>query len=245
MNHVRRVMAVVSAIIFLIALVIGTGVILSVRNVNVTFLDYSGLYAEEYSQTRTNFDGLKGSGMVFIKDEDINSKVSHKDVFVVESYKKIYPCTVNVVLRERVETFALKTTAGYKIYDEEGKLMRTVNADKYTNAVDGCPDVEIIADEDSVKELAALSGYFAQAFGPVRRLVSSLEVRKYFEFNIASFNLRSGLSVSIIEWRKNGEAKVEKAYEIYSSLTESQQKGGSITVMDGRDSSLPVGDYAA
>ncbi|MDE6074947.1 MAG: hypothetical protein K2G26_00750, partial [Clostridia bacterium] len=94
MKYTRKLMAVGLAIVFCIAIVIGTGIILSVRNVNVTYIDYSGRYTEvEYAAARENLNKLKGSGLLFIGDDDVFGKVSATEVLAVESYEKKFPCT--------------------------------------------------------------------------------------------------------------------------------------------------------
>lgn len=246
MKYVRKVMATGLAIVFLIALVIGTGVILSVRNVNVSFIEYSGNYREEYELTRENFNKLKGSGLLFIGENDVKSKVIQNNLFAVDSYEKKFPCTVNITLRERVESFALKTENCYRIYDERGDLLRNVSdLDREPlNALDNCPNVLLQVSEEQVKAVAELMGYFNENFGPLRRLAEKVTVRQYLELQIATVTFRSGMTLSVSEWSKNTKDKIVRAGEVYRELSDSQKIKGSITVVDGRENSDPVARYS-
>lgn len=247
MKYIRRVMAAGLAIVFLIALVIGTGVILSVRNVNVSFIEYSGNYRDEYELTRENFNKLKGSSLLFINEDSVTSKVIQTNLFAVESYEKKFPCTVDITLRERIERFALKTDNCYKIYDDRGDLLKTISdlEKQPTNGLDNCPDVILEVSEEQVKAVAELMGYFDEYFGPVRRLAEKVTVRKYLELQIATVTFRSGMTLSISEWFNNAKEKVERAGAVYSELSDAQKIKGSITVVDGRENADPVARYSA
>ncbi len=248
MKYIRKVMAVGLAIIFLIALVIGAGVMLSVRNVNVSFIEYSGDYAEEYAQTRSNFNKLKGSGLLFIDDGDIYGKVSATDVLAVESYEKKFPCTVNIVLRERIETFTVKNDAGYAVYDERGKLIKSTENEP-VNTVDGCPNVVLECKESDIEEIAVLCSAFKENFfeedepKAFRRLVESVKTEKFPGLQIVDITLNSGLKITMHDWKTSGVQKIRKAYEEYKTLNEYQRLGGTITVIGGKDSAGPVAKY--
>lgn len=246
MKHIRKLMAVGLAIIFLIALVIGTGVILSVRNVNVLFVEYSGEenVKAEYEKTRSNFNALKGSGLLFIKSGDVYGKVTAPEMLEVESYEKKYPCTVNIVLRERVETFTYQTDAGYSVYDDRGKLIKDVE-NQPVNAVDGCPNVLLDCKKSDVAEIAALCAEFndKENFGALRRLVASVNTDKLLSMQVLYINLRSGLKITVHEWKISGAQKIKKAAEVYKNLSEYQKISGTITVISGKDSAGPTAKY--
>ena len=246
MKYIRKVMAAGLAIIFLIAIVIGTGIILSVRNVNVAFIDSSGRYTEEFNATRSQLNKLKGSGLLFINDGDVYGKVTSPEALAVVSYEKKFPCTVNVVIRERVECFTVKTDDGYSVYDDYGKLIRTP-ADDSTEPLnwDGCPNVLLSAPTDKIEEVASVCRHFADKFGSLRRMVSSVSADKFLGVDVAYITMRSGLIVAINEWTSSPAEKIEEAYRVYDSLSDRQRISGRITVVDGRNNSGPVAKYGA
>ena len=245
MKYIRKVMAIGLAIVFLIALVIGTGIILSVRNVNVTYIDYSGEYTEEYEKTRSNLGNLKGSGLIFLNEEDIAEKISVPQHIALEKFEKKFPCSVDVVLRERVETFTVKTAAGYSVFDERGKLLRAVaDEEDALNLLDNCPNVILNAAVGQVEALAEICGYFNDSFGALRRLVEEVSLSRFLEREILTFSLRSGLEISVSDWTNNGRKKVQKAYDEYLRQPEENRVRGLIAVSDGRDGGGPVSIYS-
>lgn len=250
MKYVRKVTALVLSIIFCAAIVIGIGVIFSVKNVNVEFVDYSGEYAAEFERTKENLNKLKGSGMLFLSDRDINGKVSNGEVLVVESYERIFPCTVNVLVKERVECFVVKSIEFLSVYDEDGVLMRTVRTDgEYLNSFDNSPDITVNTDslnnrltEREYANVAALLKGVKTSFGALRKIVESVSV--YTSLNTANIKLRSGLSVVVSEWESNAEEKIASVFEVYKNLSDKQKTGGKITVSDGGSGAQPAAKYS-
>ncbi|MDE6557713.1 MAG: hypothetical protein K2K39_01255 [Clostridia bacterium] len=244
MKYVRKVMAAGLAIVFLIALVIGTGIILSVRNVNVTFVDYSGRYEEDFNATRAELNKLKGSGLLFINDGDVYGKVTSSQKLAIVSYEKKFPCTVNVTVRERVECFTVKTADGYAVYDDYGKLIRTP-ADDTTEplAWDGCPNVTLEAQPERYEDVAKMCRHFSERFGSLRRMVESVTADKFLGVEVAYLKLRTGLTIALNEWTENTEAKIEEAYKTYCTLSDRQRITGRMTVVDGKNNSGPIAKY--
>ena len=251
MKYVRKVTALVLSIIFCAAIVIGIGIIYSVKNVNVEFIDYTGKYTEEFENTKNNLKKLKGSGMLFISAGDVSGKISDKGVLAIESYERVYPCTVNVVVKERVECFIIKSFDVISVYDEDGALMRTDKADGgvYLNPSDNSPDITVNTESVAVKlsaknlkSVASLCMAVKQSFGSLRKLVDNVTV--YVSVDTANIKLRSGLSIAVSGWENNAEGKIAAVYEIYKNLSDKQRTGGIISVRDGSAGTQPTANYS-
>ncbi|MGN0807569.1 MAG: cell division protein FtsQ/DivIB [Candidatus Coproplasma sp.] len=242
MKFLRKVLAVCLAMVFLIALIIGAGIILSVQNVNVRFEYYGeNAYMAEYTQTRANLDKLKGSGLLFITTEDVESMVEDPDILAVESVTKVYPCSIDIVIRERAETFALKSENGpsYSVYDECGKLMNA-NVSSVDGA-DGCPNVIVSGlTASDMCEVAQMCAFFKESFSSFRRIVEEVSVVNFLGSKAFEFTLRSGFKIRIYDYKDadNNKQKIEKAFEKYDELTDLQKLSGAIDVI----SSISGGD---
>ncbi|MGN1061060.1 MAG: cell division protein FtsQ/DivIB [Candidatus Coproplasma sp.] len=247
MKFLRKVLALCLAMVFLIALIIGAGIILSVQNVNVRFVYYGeNVHAADYAQTRSNLDKLKGSGLLFITDEDIQSKVENSDVLAVKSYKKVFPCSIDVVIRERAETFAVKNENGlsYNVYDECGVLMKS-NVSTI-NGSDGCPNVLVSGfGADDMCEVAQVCGYFRETFSSFRRLVEKVSTVNVSDNQAFEFVLRSGFVIRVHGYKgaQDNKLKLEKAFEKYSTLTDLQKLDGVIDVIVAKDGGEPLVVY--
>jgi hypothetical protein len=201
------------------------GLVLAIKNVNIEYVSYSQSYDEDYSKTKSNLNKLKGTILLFVNDGDILSSVSGEGISVAE-YKKVFPCTLNVTLKERVETFAVACDDGFDFYDADGKLMR--NGTENLNAVDGSPNVLINSDNIKITDFAAICVYFKNSFGYLRSGVESVAADATGR-NII-FNLYSGLLIEIDDFKSFIEQKIVCARENYLSLSESEKLGGRIVV---------------
>ena len=250
MKYIRKVTALVLAIIFCTAIVIGIGVIFSVKNVNVEYVDYSGEYTAQFERTKENLNKLKGSGLMFLSDEDVCGKISDNSVIAVASYERIYPCTVNVTLKERVESFVCRNGDVYSVYDEDGGLMRTVRREngEYINSLDLSPNVlvgtagDAELNADDFKCVAALCNEIKNNFGSMRRLIGSITV--YSSLNTADVKFRSGISIAVSDWRNSQKEKIGAAYAVYLNLSDSSRTRGVIAVTGGKDGSEAVAKYS-
>ena len=176
----------------------------------------------------------------------VRDKVEHKEIFAVESYEKKFPCTVNIVLRERIETFTVKNSSDYSVYDERGKHIRNTESQPL-NTVDRCPNILLECGESETEEVAALCEEIKNNFfkekepKALRRLVKSVKTDERLGF--IDVTLNSGPIISVYDWKISGAQKIKKAYEKYGSLNEYQRICGTITVTSGKDSAGPVAGY--
>lgn len=237
MKYINKIMAFGLAILFLTALVIGTGIILSVRNVNVSY-SYIGdnEYEEEFTASGESLKKLKGSGILFVSDDDVLDKITDSEHIAVERYEKVFPCTINVYLRQRTETYAVEEGDGeYSLYDEYGALIKSgVTSSVTPTGPDGCPLILVksLGDED-MTSVGTVCTYFYEAFGGLGRLLESIAI------NSASFvlNMRSGIKIRFYFANSGGsidKTMVEKAYAVYSKLTDGEKLHGEIAVLSSK-----------
>lgn len=249
MKYVRKITALVLAVIFCVAIIIGIGVIYSVKNVNVEFVDYSGEYTAEYEQAKSSLNKLKGSGLLFLSEGDVLNKLHENGNIVLVSYERNYPCTVNVKLKERVECFVVKNGEYFSVYDEDGVLMRSVRPEsgEYLNGLDNSPNPVVgtagdgSLDEEDYKSVAALCNEVKNSFGSFRRIVENVTV--YVSLNTAEIAFRSGVSLAVYDWRNNAAKKIEAAFGVYKNLSDKQRTCGKITVGEGEQEAEPTAKY--
>lgn len=245
MKFLKKILALSLAMVFLIALIIGAGIILSVQNVNVRFVHYGeGEYSVDYERTRANLNELKGTGLLFLSSKDIEEKIANDDTLALESYTKVYPCSVDVVIRERRETFAVMTQQGepsYNVYDGCGVFMKSSSS---INGVDGSANVLVSGfGTDEMTLVAQTCEYFKQTFSSFRRIVERVSSVSVAGGKAMKFTLRSGFVIRIHSYDAgDNELKITKAYEKYSTLTDSQKLDGVIDVV-GREGGEPFVVY--
>jgi hypothetical protein len=212
-------------------------VIFSVRNVNIEFIKYSAEGSDEnimsiYNDSSLSFEKLKGSNILFIEDDDIEKHITNTDYLYLVSYEKVYPCTLDIVVKERVETFAIYGDDGYSIYDETGKLLR--KSKDNINSSDNSPNLIVYADSSKMATVSSLCAYFKKDFSTLRNYVKSVQVTDSLIEKTSTFTfiMHSGLTIEIVDYETLAEEKIWAAFVEYSSLSEAEKLRGKITVVD-------------
>lgn len=231
--HIRKIVSVILTLLFCVAVIIGVGVMLSVRNVNVEYVYHSSRGDQAFERAKEELQSLKGYNLALIGDEDVSSRVDGA-LLVVQSCEKVFPCTLNIVIRERQERYAAANPAGgYDMYDSEGGYMGT--RAENINPSDSSPNILVSADEGGFPSVIAACNAFEQCFGSVRNMVGAvvLSYDKITDTRSMTLSLYRGLDIVIFDYDDRIGEKVAAAAECFSGLTESQKMRGSINVVAG------------
>lgn len=246
MKYIRKIAYLLIAMLMVAAVALGMCIVFSVKNVNVSYINYAdendgdGVLAAQAAIAKVKArisDGCKGSLISTVDEESVRNYVGGD--YVLESFEKIYPCTVNVTIRERRETYAVAFGGGYRIYDGDGEFLRVDEAN--ANLSDGAPDVVLsgAADDNDIKVLANLGALFEKNFSSLRSAVEELKLIKE-PSSLAQdrfcFVLRCGLTVEL-RGLDSAEDKIVRAKNEFSKLTGEQKLSGKIycyVTEDGR-----------
>ncbi len=242
-GYIRKIVSVVLTLLFCVAVIVGVGVIMSVRNVNVEYIYYSSRGDGEYQAAKSNLDALKGENLMLLGDDDIASCVGG-EIVAVESYQKVYPCTLNIVLKERLEQYArANSSGGYDVYDSFGNYMGVRGEN--INPADSSPNVLLTVDDQVFPAAVSVCGYFKNYFGTVRNIVERVEASydNITQTSTMTLRLYSGLDIVLVDYEELAEQKISAVHDVYEGLSESQRLRGSIHAVSSGDSQSGV--YAA
>ena len=240
-SYIRKIVVVVLALLFCVAAVVGAGVIFSVRNVNVEYKFYSSRADGDLAQTKSALEGLKGRGMFSVAEEDISACVQGS--LVLESCEFVYPSTINVTLRERLERYAVASASGgYDILDSDGAFVR--RSEDALNSADNSPNV--ILDVVSADLPAAIEACdaFLSSFGSLRSMVERVSALSDEVLGTSQlvFSLYGGMEIVIEDRAVLTGKKIAAAAEIYKGLSDNFRVRGWIYAVGSGDS--PSGVYA-
>lgn len=240
MKHIRKIVALAIAVVLVAAVLIGLGVIFSVRNVNVTLLSYSCEQDSDDAQNKiAEFKGkilseVRGTVMVFVHEDEVSAAIGDGD-FVLESWEKVYPCTINVTVRERREVFAVSNgDETYSVYDETGLFLRRAEtAEDAYNRVDKSPNllIEGADNDEDIKRVADICSIFRSKFMSLRSVAEKVVLSKaqsQLERDGVTFYLRCGVSIEIFDCGVLTEEKIEAGYNEFTSLSGERKLGGKI-----------------
>lgn len=247
MKYIRKIIGLVIAVIFVASVIIGVGIIFSVKNVNVTLLSYSYperevMTEEEKTASDAEIGGFKqkilseyrGTLLAFV-DGDKLAESFENSKYILASYEKIFPCTLNITVKERRETFSIRVGEDrYNTYDIYGTLMREgVSKEESLNNIDKAPNVAVsIENTEDIALIADMSSVFADEFSALRSIVESIEVRSRTKHLI--FKFHCGISLRIADFETLTRSKMSAAHQKFLSLTGEEKLSGTIVVtVDG------------
>lgn len=232
MKYVRKIIALILTVIFLVVVIVCIGVVFSVKNINVTYRDYSGKYVSSISLVEEKLDEYKGINIFTVNRTDIENTVkeTNLDAYVnLVSIQRVYPSTINIIFKERVETFAVYSQNAYRIYDADGLYVRT--ASENVNSTDGVPNVTVYGaeSEEEINVIAQTCALLQNKFKNLRSVVESISLLNGdTEFPTAEINLRCGLIIEIVKPKNLLLEKISAAYSCFCQLSDGEKLCGRI-----------------
>ena len=166
----------------------------------------------------------RGKLMGSVSEEKIKKCFDGTD-YVLEGFQKDYPCTLNITLKERRETFAIFSSDGYKVYDSDGEFFRM--KPNLENNVDGALNVLAEVSEERIKDVAYVARLFADSFSALRSMVERISIDRTDADNM-TFMLRCGLKIRVIDYENLTEAKISAAVAGFEKLSGEQKLRGVI-----------------
>lgn len=215
MKYIRKAIVIMLVAVFLAAVAIGASVVLAVRNVNVAVVSYfssAGIstdFTEAVSEIKSSLSSLTGKNILSVGESNVQSLISQSGYARYVSTKKIYPCTVNVTVKERLETFTVVSGDGsYLVYDELGEYV--VTKESNVNNLDGCPNVLVSAEEGDLAAVAQAAALFKEEFSALRSVVKSITVTGYAAENsdVLAFTLYCGATLRLVNYTEYPQEKI-------------------------------------
>lgn len=250
MKYVRKAIALILAAVFIAALAIGLSVIFAVRNVNVFRISYasgeeqtvSSEFENAVTQIESRLSSLEGRAIIAVGEDDISSAVAESGYAEFVSYEKIYPCTINITVRERLEVFAVPAEdgSGYNLLDKNCSLI-TFSATN-SNNLDDSPNVLI----DGVPQadypiVAAIADEMCARFSSVRAFAESFTVTSDpIEGQSLVIKLRCGVSMEIREYSSKAEEKAAALFEAFTGMPDYLKLGGNMYCLETDGGELRV-----
>lgn len=242
MKHLRKIVWLVIAVAFFASVIIGMGVIYSVKNVNVTLKSYSysawdEMTDEEESLALAEINSIKkvvlnkyGGKLISNVDRDELAASFSDTMYILESCEKVYPCTINITVKGRREVFVIANANGtHSTYDSMGVLMRSgISEDEAANNIDKAPNIFVFGTttDGQIASVANAASIFAGKFSSLRSIVKEINLQDR-QGNLI-FELHCGISVQIVDYNVYTEAKIQAAYNEFIKLPGEAKLAGTI-----------------
>lgn len=249
MKILRKIVVFLICVVLFATAVICVGIVFAVKNVNVTLITFEDEYEQRLSEVKESIGFLKGETIWFVEEDSITDTLTEMGYSIV-SFEKNMPCTIDVVLKERIETFAVSVGGLYYMYDDDGVYIKGRAGTENLNT-DGAPNVELngVAPEQ-MTDIAAIAATFKANFSVLRSAVRSIsidskpDVEGYTDKLV--FKFYCGLTVRIDDFKEFTTEKIVAAYEAYSKLDDGKKLGGTIrSYRLGGEEGVINADYSA
>lgn len=243
MKYLRKVIGLVIAVVFVASVIIGVGIIFSVKNVNISMQSYAYPEIENMTEDekraadgeienfrRNILSKYRGTLLGFVDGEEIAASFVDTN-YILGSFEKVYPCTLNLTIKERRESFCMRVGENsYNTYDSYGTLMRKgVTEEESLNNIDKAPNVTIsVENAGEIELIADMAAAFAEEFSALRSIVDSIQIN--MRTNHLIFKFRCGISLRISDFATLTKAKMRAAHEEFLSLTGEEKLSGTIVV---------------
>lgn len=247
MKYLRKITALIIAAVLVAAVSIGLGVIFAVKNVNVTLYSYTCETGEDAADEKlTEFKNkilakFRGKMISSVSEEKIEETVSDGNYYYVSEFKKVLPCTLEVVIKEHRELFSIENADGsFSICDENGSLLRTAQtAEEACNNADGLPNLTVEgAEESDIKDVARICRAFEKEFKSVRAVAESAVLSKSSLEDTFTVGLRCGVKIVIYDYAELTGEKISAAYKCFEGLSGDKKLGGEIHCYEKEDKTV-------
>ncbi len=245
MKYIRKILVLIIVAVMLASVAIGAGVIFAVKNVNVDLISYTCEGGSEEALDMLSdikkavLKEVKGT-LISFTDENKAAASLDGEKFYITEFEKVYPCTLNITVKERREMFAVAESDGtYTVYDDNGLVLRKAQtAEESCNKADGLPNLEVKgALDNDFKNVANICKIFADKFKSVRSLVACATLSNGLE-NSFTFDLRCGSKIVIYDYTVLTTEKISAVYDYFSELSGDKKIKGEIHCLVNADNEI-------
>ena len=239
MKYIRKAIALVLVAVFIAAVAIGLSVIFAVRNLNVFTVDYTAEdtdgddeFAVAVVGIREELSQFEGRTIVTVNEDDISAIVAASGYAEYVSCEKVYPCTINVTVKERLEVFAVQNDDGtYSVLDENCELITSKSSN--LNNLDGSPDVLLSAPAEDYALIASICRTFGEKFNSVRAFAESVTaVNDQILGELLRIKLRCGVTMEIRDYKQHTDEKAEALFSAFDVTPDYLKLGGTMYCME-------------
>ncbi|MBQ9081352.1 MAG: hypothetical protein IJY26_01795 [Clostridia bacterium] len=251
MKSKRKLVVIISVILFLAVLLLGANTVFSVSQIEIAYVVSSEQAKNDSFALQSELEeAYVGNNIFFIKQEDVTSRFAPYSYLQVKSFEKSYPNKLKLTVEEKMETFALSAVEGEKIVyymtDLQGRILRKKDAN--VNNVDGRENFLIeglrysgngFSGDGNFSTVMSACAKMEELTGGIRTCLTQMTVFVPTS-NPADSELivktREGVTIHIVNPSVLTVEKTEAVMEYYFSLSTADKLYGDIYVLDSNGS---------
>lgn len=246
----KLIIIICSAVIILLAAVLGFSIVLSVNEVRVSYTLYSDEARENAAEVQEKLNEYIGKNFLFADEKDFAAVYDDYEHFKVVSVEKKFPDRIEIVVEEYMESYAVyvpgESGAGkYYMLDRNGFVVCTKSENE--NNLDGGANVLLegvtftsleagsYAQGDSWEEILAVLRGMDEALGGIRSSIKSITFQSPTtdaKDDFIRFETSEGVELYIFHPAHLAEEKVQKVATLYRELSDLNTLFGKIEAVD-------------
>lgn len=219
----KKTFVVLIAVFFAFALIFSCIILFSVKKIDVKFSVDVSTEVESVEQEIKKFSG---KNLVFLSESEIKDSLKNHPYFEVTSVTKDYPNTLQVSVRERIETFYFEYDQKVYVTDQDLLLLSVKENEEDFKPksgeilyikLDGMDIVNAVLGEKigtSNQEYFNGSLEMAKEIG-YTECVDQMKIVCKTENNTVGFHTHTGVIVVVEKADENGLQKVKKGFDTY------------------------------
>ena len=244
------IMTSIAFVLLLAVVAAGLNVIFTITYIEARFSTFSLQGEAEAVELKEELDAFVGKSMTFLDLDDITETVEQFPSFSMESVKKKFPKTVEIVIRERRELFAYQTAEGqYAMIDSEGMCTRlskencsrtggeNILLTNFTLTAQVGSRVEGEYFEALLSTFSGFETHMADAKSNITEVVLSYNGSdSSLNFNSFEIRMQEGSVITMYDPLSRAKEKAEKIIQVYFSLDDIQKMYNRLIVVENPES---------
>ena len=254
MKRQKILVAVISVVLFLAALLLGANTVFSVSRIDIAFgVSSPQARAHSLALQRTLEEEYLGENIFFVQRDRVTAAFDGYPYLSVISFEKSYPDKLVLSVEEKLESYAaaVEEESGTVFYmlSADGSVLRKSAENK--NNVDGGENFRIeglrysasdgFSSDGNFRTVLEICARLDEAAGGIRTAFASLAVSSDATGTELTVYTREGVEIRVGDPASHTEEKIGKALEMYLALEDKDKLFGYITVRDNADGSGIVG----
>ncbi len=249
MKRQKTLVAVISVVLFLAALLLGANTVFSVSRIEIAYVVSSAqAQKDSLALQRALETEYVGENIFFIRDEEVVAAFDGYPYLSVTGFEKKYPDRLVLSVEEKPEIYAaaVEESGGTVFYmlSEDGEVLR--RAQENVNNVDGGENFLLngltyaggtgFSADENFKRVMDVCARLSARTGGVRTCLSSLTLEVSAVRTDLTIATMEGVSIEVGNPFVLTEEKIDAAMNMYLSLDAQSKLIGSIFVVDDRES---------
>lgn len=247
MKKQKTLVAVISVVLFLAALLLGANTVFSVSQIEIAYgVSSAQAQKDSLALQRALEEEYVGENIFFVQDEEVIAAFDGYPYLSVTGFEKKYPDKLVLSVEEKPEAYAAAVEENgktvYYMLSADGEILR--KAQENANNVDGGENFLLegltysadagFAADDNFRLVLDVCAQLSALTGGVRTCLSSLSIEVGSVSTEMAIRTLEGVTIEVGNPAVLTREKIASAIEMYLSLDAQSKLIGYISVRDNR-----------